>query len=159
MSFNVLVPHHHNIQPQNRRNSMQSPNGQPLFSFDKTKKTKSPDATRNTKLNSFITAAELHRQNLIRNGQNANQPSNTPSYSYGTSTKTLGTRRSVHSKFIPPITPINSVNEETYGSTNETDERLKNIDPKMIELIRNEIMDAASTVGELKLNFLFIKLA
>lgn len=128
-----------------------SPNGQPLFAFDKTKKTISPDATRHTNLTTFVTAREeLHRQNLLKNGQNPNQSSNnTPLFSYGTSTKTLGTRRSVHSKFVPPIS--SPANEEMYGgSTNETDERLKNIEPKMIELIRNEIMAAPSTVGELK---------
>lgn len=149
-------------QQQYQQNCLKSPNGQPLFSLDRRKNTSGQDAApRNTNVNTFITAREeLHRQNMIKNGQNANQPSSDISLSsYGTSTKTLGYRRSVNSKFVPPVaSPMNS---ETIGKstnericTNETDDKLKNIEPKMIELIQNEIMDRTAKVGKLKVSFL-----
>ncbi|KAG8442707.1 hypothetical protein GDO86_011487 [Hymenochirus boettgeri] len=69
---------------------------------------------------------------------------------YGSSKRSLGTARSrnLHGKFVPPL-PKNEDAEENrklYSmSANEmnfpTDERLKNVEPKMIELIMSEIMD------------------
>ncbi|XP_012285761.1 fidgetin-like protein 1 isoform X2 [Orussus abietinus] len=61
--------------------------------------------------------------------------------------KTLGGRGSVNSKFVCPLKRENNEPSTFEGSkANEAmdveDERLKNIDPKMIELIRNEIMDS-----------------
>lgn len=71
---------------------------------------------------------------------------NPPSYSYNApSKKTLGGRRTVQSAYVPPFAQSKSTS--AYGeSSNDTnnedvDERLKHIDPKMIELIRNDIMD------------------
>ncbi|XP_049808507.1 fidgetin-like protein 1 [Schistocerca nitens] len=76
-----------------------------------------------------------------------------PSYAYGAQKRSLGTRRGVMNKFIPPIRneegdmlerhPRNDYNQ---GMVQEEDERLKNIDPKMIELIRNEIMDCGAPI-------------
>ncbi len=81
--------------------------------------------------------------------------------SYGTSTKTLGASRPASSAFRPPIANRedggsdgdSSKNARTtpapaQSSTGEevTDERLKNVDPKMVELIRSEIMDAGASL-------------
>ncbi|XP_018413557.1 PREDICTED: fidgetin-like protein 1 [Nanorana parkeri] len=73
---------------------------------------------------------------------------------YGTVKKSLGAVRSrgLYGKFIPPIARQDegdenlAVQKKSYGASgNETnapsDERLKNIEPKMIELIMSEIMD------------------
>ncbi|CAN2389589.1 osteoblast proliferation [Pristimantis euphronides] len=72
---------------------------------------------------------------------------------YGTGKKSLGATRSrgLHGKFVPPIAKQDD--GETYAgerkahtasnseSSAPSDERLKNIEPKMIELIMSEIMD------------------
>lgn len=85
----------------------------------------------------------------------------TASSNYGTSKRSLGARRGLNSKFVPPV--INRDDEDSDnggilvqkalgsagGSSRKSnndpqepvDERLKNIDPKMIELVTNEIMD------------------
>ncbi|KAK7477930.1 hypothetical protein BaRGS_00030839 [Batillaria attramentaria] len=77
-------------------------------------------------------------------------------YSYGSSKKSLGTRRGPNNRFVPPV--LNKENDSEFGarsgpasatsglsSTKEesapTDVRLKGIEPKIIELITNEIMD------------------
>lgn len=122
---------------------------------------KEPDTTRDK--NSFISAREeLQRQSLIKNGQNPNQPSTAPLFAYGKSTKTLGVglRRSVHSKFVPPYgnntssstsSLINAQPNENVTSDSDIDPRLKSVEPKMIELIQNEIMHQTSTVGKVSL--------
>lgn len=108
------------------------------------------DATRNK--NAFITAGEeLHRRTLLKNGQNPNQASTTPLFAYGKSTKTLGMgpRRSVHSKFVPPVSSSTHAQpNENCTSDSDVDPRLKSIEPKMIELIQNEIMHQTSAVGK-----------
>ncbi|EAA12156.5 AGAP007769-PA, partial [Anopheles gambiae str. PEST] len=58
-------------------------------------------------------------------------------FAYGR--KTLGGRRMLGSKFVCPVRNDNSSNEDSQED--EIDERLRNIDPKMVELIRSEIMD------------------
>lgn len=81
---------------------------------------------------------------------------------YGSTRKTLGTRRGPSRQFIPPVLDRDDDDDELQrgnamaGYSNhsgknqsgkvasgdpEVDERLKNIEPKMIELITNEIMD------------------
>lgn len=68
---------------------------------------------------------------------------------YGNTRKTLGTRRGPSRQFVPPILNQDNNNEglERELKNDRTredpcvDERLKNIDQKMIELITNEIMD------------------
>ncbi|KAB0802490.1 hypothetical protein PPYR_04676 [Photinus pyralis] len=66
---------------------------------------------------------------------------------------TLGARRNVQSKFVSPVLAQHESNEHRSHKSNEwpgeeefVDERLKNIDPKMVELIRSEIMDNAPVV-------------
>ncbi|XP_075684654.1 fidgetin-like protein 1 [Rhinoderma darwinii] len=72
---------------------------------------------------------------------------------YGTGKKSLGAARSrgLHGKFVPPIAKQddgddNAAQRKANVATNSqsnvpSDERLKNIEPKMIELIMSEIMD------------------
>ncbi|XP_049279266.1 fidgetin-like protein 1 [Anopheles funestus] len=102
---------------------------------------------------------ELHIQNLKKYGA-TNISGKTPLFSYGR--KTLGGRRTLGSKFVCPVRSgdddrsknkqhnsseegnafegqDNSSNDDSQED--EIDERLKNIDPKMVELIRSEIMD------------------
>ncbi|XP_063221169.1 fidgetin-like protein 1 isoform X2 [Bacillus rossius redtenbacheri] len=96
---------------------------------------------------------ELAMQNIKNFGSNRN--SGPQINSYGCQKKSLGAKRGVFKKFIPPVKPTaeddfggqfgkTSSNDE--DSQQEVDERLKNIDPKMIELIRNEIMDIGAQV-------------
>ncbi|KAM5157241.1 fidgetin-like protein 1 isoform 2-T2 [Mantella aurantiaca] len=79
---------------------------------------------------------------------------NTGSGMYGTGKKSLGAVRSrgLYGKFVPPIAKQDecddnvTVQKKSYGAGGNdtsvpTDERLKNIEPKMIELIMSEIMD------------------
>ncbi|XP_076754149.1 fidgetin-like protein 1 [Xylocopa sonorina] len=69
--------------------------------------------------------------------------------------KTLGGKVSVNSQFICPFkrekektiqAHENMYNNET-DSTEVGDERLKNIEPKMVELIKNEIMDSKTSIS------------
>ncbi|KAJ3641527.1 hypothetical protein Zmor_028032 [Zophobas morio] len=82
---------------------------------------------------SFKTARdELQAQNAKKNA--------------GTKRK-LGIRRNVNSKFVPPL--LSNSSEEASKSEEwpaEVDDRLKNIDPKMVELIKSEIMDVGATI-------------
>lgn len=93
-------------------------------------------------------------------GQNRSNPSG--SYQYGTGKKSLGTRRGLNSKFVPPVLNRDNSDSDSGGTLvrkagpnkgivddpdEPIDERLKNIDPKMIELISNEIMDHGPAVS------------
>lgn len=72
--------------------------------------------------------------------------------------RSLGGRRSVNSSFVPPF--ANQVNNPSRSSSSHDEgrecsahgidmshPRLKNVDPKMIETISNEIMDYGDRVG------------
>ncbi|KAL1380119.1 hypothetical protein pipiens_003629 [Culex pipiens pipiens] len=110
---------------------------------------------------SFRTAKdELQIQNVKKYGT-ANPAGKTPLFAYG-SKKSLGGRRTLGSKFVCPIRNDDEENKPPSRQQNgdnqcaasgssqeeleEVDERLRNIDPKMVELIRNEIMDRFSPV-------------
>ncbi|KAG4069826.1 hypothetical protein HA402_006841 [Bradysia odoriphaga] len=136
------------IAPQ-QSNQISPPSSNPLFAYDMPKRQIQPNAPRDR--NSFVTGLEeLERQRALKNtGQNSNQSSAPPPlFAYGKSTKTLGPRRNVNSKFVPPITPVNV--EPSYGHSgageSEIDAKLQNIDPKMIEFIQNEIMHQPANV-------------
>ncbi|XP_071827685.1 fidgetin-like protein 1 isoform X1 [Apostichopus japonicus] len=105
------------------------------------------------------------RQQLSINNQNNNSRGKAPSVSsYGTGRKVLGVSRKgrgLNSKFIPPVvndepegqqrsfpTTSSSTSSSLFGKRNEpqpqseeVDERLEGVDPKMVELIMKEIMD------------------
>ncbi|XP_017883729.1 fidgetin-like protein 1 isoform X1 [Ceratina calcarata] len=67
--------------------------------------------------------------------------------------KTLGGKGSLNAQFVCPFKrekerAMQSEENNTETDTMEIeDERLKNIDPKMVELIKNEIMDSKSTTS------------
>ncbi|XP_037025108.1 fidgetin-like protein 1 [Bradysia coprophila] len=155
-SLHSIPPAGHNINfnrppiaPQQSNQINISPSSSnPLFAYDMPKRQIQQNAPRER--NSFVTGTEeLERQRALKNtGQNANQSSAPPLFAYGKSTKTLGTRRNVNSKFVPPITPVNvePSYEQSGGGDSEMDAKLKNIDPKMIEFIQNEIMHQAANV-------------
>ncbi|KAK3866870.1 hypothetical protein Pcinc_027626 [Petrolisthes cinctipes] len=86
---------------------------------------------------------------------------------YGSGKRSLGVRRTVNTKFVPPVRRDDEdeyggelmrrcmpqasgkgrgVDEESPYAYLMTDDRLKNIDIKMVELIMNEIMDNGPTV-------------
>ncbi|XP_047496016.1 fidgetin-like protein 1 [Penaeus chinensis] len=93
---------------------------------------------------------------------------------YGSVKRSLGVRRAVNNKFTPPIRredednnfgsseiirsclpqgssgkggDVRAGTEESPNAELLTDERLKNIEPKMVELIMNEIMDSGPPVS------------
>lgn len=87
---------------------------------------------------------ELQSRYEKKNGTNA---------AAGTSTnggrKSLGGRRTVQSQFVPPFAqPQQQHQQQKHPNTEplDTDDRLKHIDPKMVELIRSEIMHRFSPV-------------
>lgn len=59
--------------------------------------------------------------------------------------KTLGGRRTVHSSFVSPLAPPEP-QPPAADEPLDVDDRLKHIEPKMVELIRSEIMDTFSPV-------------
>ena len=68
--------------------------------------------------------------------------------------KTLGGKVSVNSQFMCPLRREKekaTLGQDLYSKETDAmeveDERLKNIEPKMIELIKNEIMDSKATVS------------
>ena len=94
----------------------------------------------NNRFSSFKTAkAELVAQQAKKNRQPPR--------------KTLGAQSTVSSRFICPLRGERDKVPESYGSSGEDlrlpeceNELLKNIEPKMIEQIKNEIMDSGSKV-------------
>lgn len=90
---------------------------------------------------------EIQYEKRYGNSNGANQ-------SYGTGRKTLGGRRTVGSPFVPPIAQQQQQQHQPKPRDNDADtdmydnnDRLKHIDPKMIELIRSEIMDRFAPIG------------
>ncbi|XP_069679012.1 fidgetin-like protein 1 isoform X2 [Periplaneta americana] len=118
--------------------------------------------------NLFRTARdELSIQNMKKWGSRGNNSTNCYStesvstYNYGGQKRSLGARRGVMNKFVPPVRSNNNDDfEGAFGGNQrqrkwdqnggdeeeEMDERLKNIDPKMVALIKNEIMDNGTPV-------------
>ncbi len=108
-------------------------------------------------INSFKTAGEQLAidQQKKYGGRNRGSGGPVSTSAYGTNKKSLGTRRGLNSKFVPPTLNRDDDNWDDGGTLvkragpnkapnapdEPMDERLKNIDPKMVELITNEIMD------------------
>lgn len=77
---------------------------------------------------------------------------NQPLFSYGATKKYLGSR--INNKFVPPVkqastdSPNETINRDyqSRAEEEEVDDRLKQIDKKMIEMIRNEIMENSTPV-------------
>lgn len=59
--------------------------------------------------------------------------------------RSLGTTRPIQSKFVSPLLSENT--KESALEPEITDERLKHIDPKMVELIQSEIIDNSAPIN------------
>ncbi|XP_074642561.1 fidgetin-like protein 1 isoform X2 [Tubulanus polymorphus] len=92
---------------------------------------------------SYSTFRTAHEQLKIDNLKKYN--SGAGQRSYGQSKKSLGTRRGLSSKFVPPLVKDDEEPEPEPGNELQ-DERLKHIEPKMIELITSEIMDQGPSI-------------
>ncbi|KAM9100080.1 fidgetin-like protein 1 [Sarcophilus harrisii] len=108
-------------------------------------------------LSSFKTAKE---QLWIDQQKKNHQSQRAPSLSYGGVKKSLGAGRSrgIFGKFVPPLAKQDSRDEKggmqckpqravPTEPAHPVDERLKNLEPRMIELIMNEIMDHGPPVN------------
>ncbi|KAJ8910358.1 hypothetical protein NQ315_004974 [Exocentrus adspersus] len=108
-----------------------------------------PNEETNAYPNSFKTARdELQLQSLKKYGnsgglQNSASTNNTLGHK-----KRLGTRRNINSKFVSPLLSSNESSEEIKNDdwSADVDNRLKNIDPKMVELIKSEIIDSSPSI-------------
>lgn len=123
------------------------------FSDDKEGKNFAGNGSKNSenKTSGFKTAKEQLWVDQQKKYQH--QPQCTPLSSYGGIKKSLGAGRSrgAFGKFVPPVPKQESngnmaMQSKPYGPgsvelTSPTDDQLKNIEPKMIELIMQEIMD------------------
>lgn len=88
----------------------------------------------------FTTASEEMRiRNLKKLGNSSNLPPK----------KTLCIRKCVSSKFVSPIVSKNNSSEDIKKDEEKwlADERLKNIEPRMVELILSEIMETGSSLS------------
>ncbi|XP_063377756.1 fidgetin-like protein 1 [Cydia fagiglandana] len=61
--------------------------------------------------------------------------------------RTLGTSRKAQAKFVSPMIGAQDKQESVEPAPAITDDRLKHIDPKMIELIESEIIDKGTPIG------------
>ncbi|XP_044262449.1 fidgetin-like protein 1 [Tribolium madens] len=107
----------------------------PVFEHQKTAKSFAPHhlpraCSEELPKTSFKTATdEFHSQNSRKWGS-------------GGQKRKLGLSRNNNNKFVPPLL----INRPVEEPKPEVDDRLKNIDPKMVELIKSEIMDIGTTV-------------
>lgn len=93
----------------------------------------------------FKTAGEeLQKQFSHKNGNQENSIS----YNNTGQKRKLGARRNINSKFVSPLLTCNEGSKENMDTelSQEIDERLKHIEPKMIELIKSEIMDCGPSL-------------
>ncbi|XP_076642919.1 fidgetin-like protein 1 [Halictus rubicundus] len=133
-----------------RENSYSKTNHEPPNTYRNNVKSKSHVFVQNgkedseaakPKMNCFKTA----RDELTVQQAKANKPAQK---------KTLGGKPSVNSQFVCPFKKEKEKTQAPdamYNNDTETmeveDERLKNIEPKMVELIKNEIMDCKTTIS------------
>lgn len=89
--------------------------------------------------------------NDFKDMSNPTKKTEVPMYfNYGITKKVLGSRRTTRSGFVSPVakdstfatnsSPHHTPSPPLNSTLEEIDERLKNIDPKMVDLIKNEIM-------------------
>ncbi|KAJ8962147.1 hypothetical protein NQ318_018104 [Aromia moschata] len=100
------------------------------------------------KENFFRTARdELQIQNIKKYGNTSGQQSSLSNNTVVPKRK-LGTRRNINSKFISPLLSNNDSNDDLKSDEwpSDFDERLKNIEPRMVELIKSEIMDCGPNI-------------
>lgn len=96
------------------------------------------------------TSEEIPRTNYFKTARDEYQAQTSkklpPNPTYGGQKRKLGIRRNVNNKFVPPLLSNQETEEKSEEWPAEIDDRLKNIDPKMVELIKSEIMDVGTTV-------------
>ncbi|XP_057586316.1 fidgetin-like protein 1 isoform X2 [Hippopotamus amphibius kiboko] len=120
-------------------------------------KTEDNGQREDSSLPAFKTAKE---QLWVDQQKKYHQPQRAPGSSYGGVKKSLGAGRSrgIFAKFVPPVPKQDGgdqgggVQYKPHGAgaadpAQPVDERLKNLEPKMIELIMNEIMDQGPPVN------------
>lgn len=107
--------------------------------------------------NDFLTATEELTIQYNKKYGSGNQNDNT---AYNTNPngglrKSLGGRRTVNNKYVPPFanqdnnsTNSGQMDDSAFLGMDMNNPRLKNIDEKMIEAIRNEIIDKCDLVGK-----------
>ncbi|XP_028673281.2 fidgetin-like protein 1 [Erpetoichthys calabaricus] len=127
---------------------------QPYNTFEQGHSVSHGGIRKNTEENSMSSFRTAKEQLLVeQHKKNGNHPQRMPVMSsYGGTKKSLGASRSrgAFGKFVPPV-PKQDENEgrgmilkpsgASSDSTIPVDERLKNFEPKIIELILSEIMD------------------
>ncbi|KAM7311270.1 fidgetin-like protein 1 [Ixodes scapularis] len=114
---------------------------------DGPKQQPSESAPGQTAAPAFMTA----REQLIKEQQKSHSGRDgLPARSIGSSSKTLGGKRTLSSRFVLPLaradTDTGSSSGGLSGCSSDLPDELKNVDPKMVELIRNEIMDQGPSV-------------
>lgn len=137
---------------QNRQNFAN--NKRKCDANDNTNKWKQSNLLRNINLNDererakpppiFKTAQdELEIRYEKKYGSNSSNQAN------GTARKTLGGRRTITSPFISPFVQQhdNPTENDTDVDTYDNNDKLKHIDPKLIEMIRSEIMNRFEPIG------------
>lgn len=110
--------------------------------------------------NSLPTFKTAKEQLWVDQQKKNHQPQHTVGSSYGSVKKSLGANRSrgIFGKFVPPVPKHDGGDQnggmqcKPYGTVPTepaypVDERLKNLEPKMIERIMNEIMDYGPPVN------------
>ncbi|RTG87120.1 uncharacterized protein DC041_0009439 [Schistosoma bovis] len=83
-----------------------------------------------------------------------NENNNRTSLMYGSSKRSLGSRRGVRGNFVPPFEkdsdstskPTSSYIAENKSEASVCDERLKQFDQKIVDMIMSEIMDSKSSI-------------
>ncbi|CAH8849405.1 unnamed protein product [Trichobilharzia szidati] len=94
----------------------------------------------------FQTAGSLLEQNM-KSKQGGN--SSNASLAYGSSKRSLGSRRGVRSGFVPPFEKnSDSPTAPSFDANAESicDERLKQFDQKVVDMIMSEIMESKSSI-------------
>jgi len=144
-----------NFQPMSRSNSIPPRSSflsrvQPTKPSCPTQPARQHPTTERTAGNSFKTAG----QQLAIERANQGKKDGITQSSYGSGKRNLGTRPGPAGGFKPPVrnndseVPGADRNREQLGvqEEEEVDPRYKNIDMKMVELIKNEIMDAGDPI-------------
>lgn len=122
----------------------------------------------------FMTSHELLQQQYQNKHGNMNKNPNNHTGSQNNSAmrRTLGGRRTVNSKFVLPVQNGTNSNYSASDSSGNggylsssdpvldenSNPRLKNVDPKMIEQIKNEIMSDFSSVGRSHISYMLLDL-
>ncbi|XP_015368967.1 PREDICTED: fidgetin-like protein 1 isoform X2 [Diuraphis noxia] len=128
------------FQPiNNRKRSKYDEDSPPKLSL---KNKREETYSNQSQFNGFHTAkTELHIQVKKQNNVNSNTSETLIKKSLG-----VNKSRSVISKFVNPSTDNHKKDEVKYESTIDENPYLKNIDPKMVEMIRNEIIECKNLI-------------